>query len=306
MAKATRNWKTWLPVIGWVALAVLLSQALLHHFFMNASMLAYHIAAGVFQGILIIVPAGLYVLWRHTTERERKALEDLREAEELREDLTAMLVHDLKNPVISSTMALNLVLKRADHSLDPTEREMLHRAGRSLERVENMIGDVLSIATAQAGRMELETESADICDIALDAVEENAERADSQAIKLAVGECNSAVATVDRKHIRRVLDNLIANAIAHTPSEGRIDISVQASSDEILVSVTDTGDGIDQDTAERLFDRYVRAGSDEGRERTSVGLGLAYCKLAVEEHGGRIRAENVEGAGTRFSFTLPL
>lgn len=169
-----------------------------------------------------------------------------------------------------------------------------------------MIGDVLAVSAAQAGRMTLNVEPADLCELVAEVVANVAPQAATQGIALVFeDECAHAGTDLDREHIHRVLENLIANALAHTSSGGAVDVAVAAHADEVVVSVTDTGDGIDEQFSHELFERYAQGGGARGRGRSSVGLGLAYCKLAVEAHGGRIWAENVEGGGSRFSFALP-
>ncbi|MGC9318448.1 MAG: sensor histidine kinase [Armatimonadota bacterium] len=299
----------WLPVVGWVAVAVVATQALLHSAFMDIPMPAYHVASGLIQAILILVPAALYVVWRHAAERERAALAELRESEQLRDELTAMLVHDLKNPVITAAMALDVLLEETEgrECLPPPEREMMVSARRNLRRLEGMIGDVLSINAAQAGRMQLSTEPTDLCHLVSEAVEDSSRRATREGIELSVGDrCKAPSIEIDREHIRRVVENLIANAIDHTSSGGRIEVSVSRGEDGTVVSVTDTGDGIDEELSHELFEAYAHSGPSRRQSRSSVGLGLAYCKLAVEAHGGHIWAENVDHGGSRFSFALPV
>ena len=302
------DWRVWLPVVGWVIVAVVLTQALLHSLFMDLPMARYHVLAGVFQAVLILVPSGLYVLWRRTAHNERVANEELRRSEQFREDLAAMLVHDLKNPVISAALALDLLLTEDSESpcLSGDDREMMVSARRNLRRLDDMIGDILTINAGDRGAIMLDRQPTELCSIIEGVVSDLTARAAAGGVALtAADDCPESVVDIDPAYIRRVLENLVANATAHTPSGGAIGISVDRGDDEVVVSVTDTGEGIDEESSDELFDRYVQRGPGARTTRTSVGLGLAYCRIAVEAHGGRIWAENTDD-GSRFSFTLPL
>jgi len=106
--------------------------------------------------------------------------------------------------------------------------------------------------------------------------------------------------------LARVLGNLLDNAIKFTPPGGRITISAEPQGEEVLISVADTGPGIPQDRQARIFKKFEQVRGPRRGHPTGVGLGLAFCKLAVEAHGGRIWVESEEGKGSRFSFTMPV
>ena len=302
------SWRAWLPVLGWIVAAVVATQWLLHSTLMDIDMLMYHVIAGLIQAALILVPAGLYLAWRQTAEREHLALEELRKSEQLREDLIAMLVHDLKNPAISSAMAIDLLLEDAEDRkwLPRSDRDLMLDARRNLGRLERMIGDMLAVSAARAGQMQLNRKTTNLCDLMSEIVQDNSQRAASEDIALSLDdECESVTMDIDRELIRRVVENLLVNAITHTPPEGRVELSVVGGSSQVVVSVSDTGEGIEEGLGDRLFEPYSRGSTSHKREHSSVGLGLAFCKAAVEAHGGRIWAEST-GGGSRFSFSLPM
>ena len=302
------TWRVWLPVLVWVVIAVGLTQTLVHLLFMDLNMVTYHIYSGIIQALLILVPASLYVLWRDTARRERAALAELQRSEQLRKDLTAMLVHDLKNPVISAAMGLELVLESENRDDMPAlQEEMLVRARATLRRLEEMVGDIFALSLVQAGELPLQIESIDLCDLIAEVVADTTAQANQRGIELSAPDlCEVPDVEADYRHVRRVLENLVANAIAHTPRGGRVEVSVSEGEQELVASVTDTGEGIDEDLGEELFDLYTQGPRSAPKGRASAGLGLAFCKLAVEAHGGRIYAESAPGGGSRFSFTLPL
>ncbi|MBV8599288.1 MAG: sensor histidine kinase [Actinobacteria bacterium] len=104
--------------------------------------------------------------------------------------------------------------------------------------------------------------------------------------------------------IERVLFNLVTNALRHTPSDGSVAVHARRRGDEVLIEVADTGEGLSEEAAERMFERFWRA--DRARSGSGTGLGLAIARGIVEAHGGRIWAENRPEGGARVSFTLPV
>ncbi|MFQ6117591.1 MAG: sensor histidine kinase, partial [Candidatus Bipolaricaulia bacterium] len=111
---------------------------------------------------------------------------------------------------------------------------------------------------------------------------------------------------VDPQRIVQVLRNLLANAVNHTPSNGRITVAVKHSGGEIEVSVSDTGEGISPEDLPYIFERFYRADKSRSRATGGAGLGLTIAKQLIETHGGRIWAESVSGQGATFVFALPL
>lgn len=300
------DWRVWLPVVGWVVAAVVLSQALLHNLFMDLNMFVYHVVAGLIQAVLLLVPAALYVLWRDSARRERESREELGQTERMRDDLVAMLVHDLKTPVVTAAMALDLLLEEAGERkcLPADEWEMVRNARRNLGRLEGMVGDILAVSVARQGRINLRVAPSDPCELVAEQVEGLRLQAVARGIELTMArDCDVPALQLDRTQIRRVLDNLLTNAITYTPAGGRVAVSVHRQDGEVVVSVADTGGGMDG-LGPELFEPYTQGSSRRSGDRASVGLGLAFCKLAVEAHGGRIWAEST-GEGSRFSFALP-
>jgi signal transduction histidine kinase len=106
--------------------------------------------------------------------------------------------------------------------------------------------------------------------------------------------------------MHRVLDNLISNALKYTHKGGQITLQAQNSNGAIHIKIADDGDGISADNLQRIFDKYIQVDNENGGARRGTGLGLTFCKLAVEAHGGRIWVESKEGQGSNFYFTLPL
>jgi len=308
VSQTLREWRTWLPIVAWLAAGIAGAQALLHDLFMGLPMVWYHLASGTLQAVLVLVPASLYIVWRRTAQREQATLEELRATERMREDLIAMLVHDLKNPAISAGMALDMLLEepRTAGLLGEHDLEMVASARRNLRRLEGMVADALQVAAAQERPLVLNLSRGDLCAVAAQVIADARSQAERRTVALELADaCALPDFSFDEGKVRRVLDNLIGNAITHTPAGGRVQVGISAAEGGVRVTVADSGEGIREELRERVFDRYVQA---EGacQQVGSVGLGLAFCRLAVEAHGGRIWVEPSEWGGSAFIFTLPI
>jgi len=299
----------WLLASGLAIGTMALLQLAQHRFFMQLPMLWYHVVAATLNGIVVTVAAGLFLRWRRSAHLAEQALASLRASEELREDMVNMLVHDLKNPLAASIGSLQVVVQRASADAQPlsaVQERLLANALRGQLRLEGMIGDILEVARAEAGKMPLTLGNLDLCEVARNAAAEVRVTAEERGIHIHVDCQASPVIQADAQRVRRVLDNLLANALKFTPSGGQIAVSVAEGPVDARVSVQDTGHGVPAHLQECIFDRFGQGRAARAGQRTSVGLGLTFCKMAVEAHGGRIWVESAPERGTTFTFTLPL
>lgn len=299
----TGNWaRRTLAII--VVLVIVGILELAQHLMVTRIPLYYHHLTGVIQGALVIGLVILYLRWRYYALYVQDTLENLRQAERWRDDMTAMLVHDLKNPVISSTLALQAILRRQKNAacLSDQEMEYLRMAQQSQVRLSNMIGDLMTIAQAESGSIPLQLERVDMCAITTRVVQEMTHQAE-RAELLLTHSCGDPVRLVgDRFRLRRVVENLLANAIKFTPAGGQISVAVEYRGNMVQLRVSDTGKGISPAAQELIFHKFGQA---ETGSRMSIGLGLTFCKLIAEAHGGRISVESEPGMGSTFIVTLP-
>jgi len=265
----------------------------------------YHAVATGLSAAVVTVTGVLYLRWRSSAIQAEDALSRLRASEALREDLTNMLIHDLKNPLAASLGGAQLLLL-SGRSLSDTDRELLTMSIESQHRLVGMIGDLLDIARAEAGGMPLNLIDNDPGSVVWEAVDEARNAAGQANVELTVVAEACAAVRCDRDKLHRVVANLLANAIKYTPARGRVTVVVRASETEAVVTVKDTGPGIPQDQHDRIFGKFGQAEAFAGGHHMSVGLGLTFCKLAVEAHGGRIWVSSSPGEGSAFSFALPL
>lgn len=299
------TWRTRTIALGVAVLLILLLEGLQHTVLMSLSYTSYHLITGLVQAAIIVSLIFVYLRWRRHAERAEHALQHLRQAEKLRDDMSAMLIHDLKNPLISASMALQNVVRRqhAIRCMDEGELELLDMARQSQLRLLGMIGDLLDIARAEEGKLQLLSEPVDLCEIAQEATDEVRGLAERADVSLTI-ECSPAGVplTGDRQKLRRVADNLLTNAIKFTPSGGSIWVRVWQEGSYAHLQVQDTGPGIPPEMHATVFDKFTQARSGM---RYSVGLGLTFSRYAIEAHGGTITLKSDKDQGSTFTVSLP-
>jgi signal transduction histidine kinase len=189
----------------------------------------------------------------------------------------------------------------------PRREELLQRSLDSARQMARMIQNILEVAKLEEQKMPLKREALDVRAIVAEQTAEIASLSARDGIRLET-EVAAGLPPVDadRELLGRILGNLLSNAFKHTPSGGRITVSAGEEGDGILLSVRDTGEGIPEDLLPYIFEKFV-AGESENRRRQTYdsGLGLTFCRLAVECHGGRIAVASRPGEGTVVTVHLP-
>lgn len=228
------------------------------------------------------------------------------ELDEMRKDLTAMLFHDLQSPlsnVISSLEMLNLEIDAAN---EPTQAFMLDIALQSSRGLQSLIYSLLDINRLEAGEPITNQTSVDIREIIQKAEGIVAPTLEQRKVSI-VHQFDAYLpdAYVDEDMIRRVLINLIDNAVKFSPQRESITITVNEPmvGDKLFLTVSDKGRGIPEQYRKDVFEKFRRLKNKDAPK--GFGLGLAFCRLAIEAHGGRIWIDDAPGGGARFNFTLP-
>jgi two-component system, sensor histidine kinase and response regulator len=219
-----------------------------------------------------------------------------------KERLSAFLVHDLKNPVNSMDLHAQLMLR--DPSLSEKARGSATQIRHEARQLNRMIMNLLDVSKADEGKLVAKIAEVDIASMIAEVTSELAAAADAR--KVSIERTNNAQAVrADADLFRRVLANLIENAIRHAPTGTTIRVTSASSLDGIELSVADSGPGVPADQRDKVFDPFVQVdGGDRPPTRGGRGLGLAFCKRAVEAHGGSIWIE--DGApGAVFKFRIP-
>ncbi|HEY0073656.1 MAG TPA: PAS domain-containing sensor histidine kinase [Abditibacteriaceae bacterium] len=243
----------------------------------------------------------------HYTSELQESYRRLQEVEKLRDDLTHMIIHDLRTPltsVISGMQTLDIV-----GDLNEDQREMMNIAIIGGETLLGMINDLLDVEKLESGSMQLDYVTLSAGELVASAIAQVASLAESQQLTL-VQQTAADLPPLrgDENKLRRTLVNLLGNAIKFTPTGGTITVGARYSLEEheVIFDVTDTGEGIPPEAFERIFEKFGQVESRQGGRLMSTGLGLTFCKLAVEAHGGHIAVESAPGKGSTFCFTIPL
>ncbi|MBN1954564.1 MAG: cyclic nucleotide-binding domain-containing protein [Anaerolineae bacterium] len=234
---------------------------------------------------------------------EKAQLEELLR---LREEMANMIIHDLRNPLGIITGSLDVLERIATGVLQMDATSIVDMMSRASQRMKHLVDTLLDIARLEAGEMVLQPISLDLHSMVQDILAEERAMADSLDITLENQLPASLPAVLaDSTLIQRVMINLLDNALKFTPAGGKVWIAAQPGTEVVQVQVIDTGPGIPADERDRIFEKFTQVKGREGARKGS-GLGLAFCRMAVEAHHGRIWAEEgPAGVGSCLAFTLP-
>lgn len=256
-----------------------------------------------------------YSLERHRFAQQQRKLaaenerlyQQAQQALEMRDEMHRIVAHDLKNPLNTMGLALQLMERHVRNDADAEQfSRQLETQRLCISRMKRLIQDLLDAARIEDGRLELQRVALRPNELIERALEEHEIAAADESVEL-VGDAPGDLPfiDVDARRMAQVFANLISNAIKFTAQGGTVELSAEVAGDGDIVrfSVSDTGRGIAEDKLPHLFERFWQEDREEAR---GAGLGLAICKGLVEAHGGEIWAESTPGEGSTFSFTVPL
>ena len=232
----------------------------------------------------------------------RAQVRALRELVELRDDLTALVVHDLRNPLVAVRLALQSIDQ--DCALEPSQRELVNLGLRSANQVMDATSDLLQIRLLEANRLPLRCEDVDLVGLTRGAVEIVRLAARERSVDVRFETAGVLSADLDPSLVRRALENLLANAVRHT--QGTIDVEVLAAGGRAVVSVADRGDGVPDDLKDNLFEKFGSVALLKKNARRGHGLGLHLVRLVAQAHGGSVEVDDREGGGATFRLLLPV
>ncbi len=237
-------------------------------------------------------------------ERARK----MKELEKLRDDLMKMIVHDLKSPLTSVLATLEMLMDGDFGALTAEQRSAMGDAEGKAEDLLALIEDLLEVRRIEETALVLNLSPLAPGALLTEIVHEWSHRFQQDGASASVESADDApVFHADRPLIKRVLGNLIQNALTHSASAVTLELSVRRDGDGVLFTVADNGPGIPSEYHEIIFRKFEQVKTPNMPRVRSSGLGLAFCKLVVESHGGRIWVQSRgEGQGSAFHFSLPL
>jgi signal transduction histidine kinase len=254
-----------------------------------------------FQAEEVIARVETHLRIRRLQQRLAAQYQDLKRLESLRDSLTHMIVHDLRSPLQGIMASLQLLETDADR-LGGTAPDVLRRGLRSARTMIQMISTLLDVNRMEAGEMPLHRSDGDLNGVVSQALESLAGLVDGRPV--ATESDGPVTASFDRDIMVRVVANLVANALKFTPAEARVTVRTSRRRGGATVEVIDRGPGIPPEYRERIFQKFGQVDAPQGRKPLSTGLGLAFCRLALDAHGGDIGVDSVVGEGSTFWFVL--
>lgn len=238
-------------------------------------------------------------------DKERKRLKrrncELRKLAGMKQDLTNMVVHDLKGPIGEVMANLDML---SYENLSEASREYLESAMVGCDTLLRMVLNLLDVSRIEGKKLRLHLEEFNVIDMINDVVTKMQMTALCKGIAIEVKSDNGCILwTADKSLIERVLSNLISNAIKFSKESGEIEIDchVDPSQDRLCISVRDQGQGIPKDMQKRIFDKFVSSSYEKG-----TGLGLTLCRMATHAHGGTIRLKSEPDIGSTFTLIFPM
>jgi signal transduction histidine kinase len=263
------------------------------------------IAVALNNALLLEAARGKELAYRRTLDKIQSEQVESARLEQFRRDLAAMTYHDLRNPLQNIQLSLTALQRLLSSSDTDMTTAMIQLAQRSVEQISRMVKSLLDIERLEQGRALLNRQPTSLEPLLVGAV---------QLVQPMAEESEQTVCheiapklppiQVDSDMIQRVVMNLLENAIKHTPGGGSITLRARTIEDNVCISVSDTGPGIPRQFRDEIFDKFFRIKNSEAPN--GVGLGLAFCRLAVEAHGGRIWVDSEAESGAVFTFTLPV
>jgi two-component system sensor histidine kinase/response regulator len=232
-------------------------------------------------------------------------LDRVRELEVMRDELVHWIVHDMRSPLQGAMLGVQLLSMQLDPVLTERQRGSLDRTLGILRHVAEMTSAVLDVSRLEEGRFPLHLDSCELKGILQRAIDDLRPLVAHLRIDVEAP-AGTVELRADANLVERILVNLIANAAKFTPAGGELRVAILERGPLVRVEVTDTGPGIPARHREFIFEKFGQAEARREHCKYSSGLGLAFCRLAVEAHGGSIGVESEVGRGSTFWFELPL
>lgn len=255
-----------------------------------------------FKGEEVIARVETHLLLHRQKIEIQEQHDALQKLEQERENLVNMLIHDLRSPL--STIFFNIDSLNYLESDEPLDKDLISEVLSEIDRLVEMVSSILDVSRMEENKLPLIPSSVNLHELiesVSDKLHVDALRA---GIMLLVPE-NEVTVECDEELIGRVIRNLLSNAIAHTPQKGIVDIVMAVEDTYVKISVEDSGPGIPENARKTVFDKFTQLKDGQKGKKYSSGLGLTFCKMVVEAHGGKIGVTSGKSKGSRFWFTLP-
>ena len=246
-------------------------------------------------------------MFAQMSARIEAQIQGLQQADVYRREAISNVSHDLRTPLAALQGYLETLLMKENVLSTQERREYLSTATRHAQRLGKLVSELFELARLESGVSQLRLEEFSLAELVQDVAQQFELGAQKQGTQLEVVLVARPFVRGDIGLIERAMENLIDNALRHTPARGRVQVALMPDANRAVVRVSDTGSGIAPDELPHIFERYYRAPREANQEPSSgVGLGLAITKRIVELHGGTIEAHSSPGEGATFTFSLPI
>jgi len=230
----------------------------------------------------------------------------LLELDRLRDAFVSVVSHELRTPLASVCGYLELLQQGEGGPVTDEQHRLMSVIARNAGRLLRLVGDLLFVGQADAGKLALELGPVDLDDLAAQGVETARTHAADKDIELVLSHGHLPVLVGDGGRLRKLINNLISNSLKYTPRGGRVTVRTGRNGDAAFAEVEDTGMGISAADQERLFERFFRTTSATAQQIPGIGLGLSISQAIADAHAGKIIVSSLLGVGTTFRFEAPL
>lgn len=236
---------------------------------------------------------------------KQKEIDELKKLEAFRREFIADVSHELKTPIFAAQGFVHTLLDGAVNDKN-VRNKFLKKAARSLDGLDMLVQDLLTLSQIESGDIKMKFESIDLWKLSTEVVDQFEEKALKKNIKLKLVDPGHKMQVhADWQRITQVMTNLISNAINYTLEGGDVTVSFDVGKKNVTTLIIDTGEGIPAQHIHRIFERFYRVDKSRSREKGGTGLGLAIVKHILEGHSSRADVESTVGKGSTFSFKLP-
>ncbi len=237
-------------------------------------------------------------------EQERRQVEQLRDLDRMKDELAALVIHELRNPV--GVIRGYSEMLTDSTTLTGLERQHATVIARTTLHLQGLVDDLLDLARLNAGHLSIDPRPMFGGRLVRDVVENHLPSAAAKSLQIGMRMPQEFTVHADGGRLRQALDNLLSNAIKYTPDEGAVTVAAEQRGDRVVIEISDTGIGVPAEQYPHLFSRFFRASNATRAGIKGTGLGLAVTKAIVEAHGGAITAGPAPGGGTTFTVSLPV
>ncbi|HNQ43034.1 MAG TPA: HAMP domain-containing sensor histidine kinase, partial [Candidatus Cloacimonadota bacterium] len=233
-------------------------------------------------------------------------ISDMKELDRLKSEFVMIISHELKTPLTSINMSIDLLRESLGKTLQPKDNELLDVAKEDVVRLRMLVSDLLDLSKIEAGKIELQFTQVNILSLMQTVVQNFQTQLNNKQIMISINNDHPSLPLVygDEDKLLWVFSNLISNAIKAVKTAGKITLRADQNGDFILVSVKDNGKGIPLNLQKRIFEKFVQLSGDDNSSGT--GLGLMICREIIRAHGGTIWVDSELGKGADFCFTVPV